>query len=67
MPSSVEDFQRSVIGNGTTSVMQNSRTLKAGDRIAHYTQTHTHTHTQTGYVGSSPEAACTAISITLTE
>lgn len=39
-PSSVGDFQRRVIGKGTTSVMENSRTLNAGDKIAHYTQTH---------------------------
>lgn len=46
-PSSVGDFQRRVIGKGTTSVMENSRTLKAGDKIAHYTQKiSTQTHTQ---------------------
>ena len=36
------------MGKGTTSVMENSRTLNAGDKIAHYTQTistHTHIHT----------------------
>src|SRR4029434_732063 len=30
-PLSIEDFQRSVIGNGTTSVMENSLTLNAGE------------------------------------
>lgn len=34
-PSSVVDFQRRVIGKGTTSVMENSRTLNAGDKMAH--------------------------------
>lgn len=27
------------MGKGTTSVMENSRTLKAGDKIAHYAHT----------------------------
>lgn len=45
-PSSVGDFQRRVIGKGTTSVIENSRTLNAGDKIAHYANAQTHTHTQ---------------------
>lgn len=40
-PSSVVDFQRRVIGKGTTSVMENSRTLNAGDKMAHCIQTNT--------------------------
>lgn len=41
IPSSVVDFQRRVIGKGTTSVMENSRTLNAGDKMAHCIQTNT--------------------------
>lgn len=35
-PSSVEFFHFNVIGKGATSVMENSRTLNAGERIAHW-------------------------------
>lgn len=37
-PSSVGVFQRRVMGKVTTSVMENSLTLNAGDKIAHYMQ-----------------------------
>lgn len=42
IPSSAVDFQRRVIGKGTTSVMENSRTLNAGDKMAHCKQTQQH-------------------------
>lgn len=42
-PSSVGDFQRRVTGKGTTSVMENSRTLNAGDKIAHCHPNNPHT------------------------
>ena len=43
------------MGKGTTSVMENSRTLNAGDKIAHYTQTN---HNITFH---EPENICTAL------
>lgn len=36
IPSSAAEFHLREIGKGTTSVMENSRTLKAGDKMAHY-------------------------------
>lgn len=43
-PSSVVDFQRRVIGKGARSAMENSRTLNAGDKIAHCIQSSQRTH-----------------------
>lgn len=44
IPSIAVDFQRRVMGKGTTSVMENSRTLNAGDKMAHCIQTNRQMH-----------------------
>lgn len=47
MPSSVGEFHRKEMEYGTTSVIENSLTLKAGDKIAHCKSTKATLHLQT--------------------